>query len=65
MLREGMTATFDIRAGHSVYLLPSTGSVSVNGARVDALSALSIEEETSITIEALQDSELVLIMAAV
>ena len=64
MLKAGTSAIYDIALGHSAYLVPSTGTVVVNGVRLEALSGLTIEQERSITVEATDDAELILIVAA-
>jgi redox-sensitive bicupin YhaK (pirin superfamily) len=61
---SGMTATFEFRPGHSGYLVPATGAVRVNGQRVDACEGLIIRDEAAITIEALADTDLVLVVTA-
>jgi redox-sensitive bicupin YhaK (pirin superfamily) len=60
----GATATFEFRPGHSGYLVPATGAVCVDGQRVDAREGLIVRGEASLTIEALTDAELVLVVTA-
>ena len=62
MLKAGTSATYDIAPGHSAYLVPSTGTVVVNGVRLEALGGLTIEQERSIAVEAAHDAELILIV---
>ncbi len=64
MLAAGTTATFDFQPGHSGYLVPATGSVRIGGERVEAREGLVITDEASITIEAINDAELVLVVTA-
>ncbi|HEF5875342.1 TPA: pirin family protein [Burkholderia cenocepacia] len=60
----GATATFVFLPGHSGYLAPARGSVRVNDQTVEAGEGLVIQEETAIEIDALADSELVLVTMA-
>ena len=60
----GAMASFDFQPGQSGYLVPATGTVRVNGQRVDTCEGLIIRDEASIAIEALTDAELVLIVTA-
>jgi hypothetical protein len=64
MLRAGTSTIHDIAVGHWAYLVPSTGVITVNGFRVEALDGLSIREELSIRVEAITDAELLLIVTA-
>jgi quercetin 2,3-dioxygenase len=64
MLKAGTSTTYDIAEGHCAYLVPSTGAITVNAFRVEALNGLSIREEPSITIEAIKDAELLLIVTS-
>ncbi|PLZ00725.1 hypothetical protein CY652_19915 [Burkholderia sp. WAC0059] len=64
MLRAGTSTTYDIAPGHSAYLVPSTGAITVNGLRVETLNGLTIRDEPSIAVEAITDAELLLIIAA-
>ena len=51
-------------SGDAGYLVPATGAVEVNGALVQAREGLVIKKETAISIKAIQDSELVLVVTA-
>lgn len=46
------------------YLVPSTGSVEVNGVHLDARDGAAIREEAVVRVTALEDSELVLVDVA-
>ncbi len=46
------------------YLVPATGAIEVNGLRLDARDGAAIRDEASLTITALEDSELVLVDTA-
>lgn len=65
LLTAGSAATFDFPPGHSGYLVPASGVVSVDGTCVQAREGLVIIDERSITIKAVEDAELVLIVTAV
>lgn len=64
LVNAGASVTFDFPAGHSGYLVPATGAIFVGGNHVAAREGLAITDETSITIEAVEDTELVLIVTA-
>ena len=51
---------------HALGLLdkPNTGSIEVNGVRVETRDGLAIEQEPVLTVTALEDSEIVLIDVA-
>ena len=51
-------------AGRHLYLVPATGSIRVNDLEAKARDGLAITKEDTITITALEDSELVLVDAA-
>jgi quercetin 2,3-dioxygenase len=60
---ESTTYTFADPTRHG-YLVPSTGTVEVNGLRLDTRDGAAIRDEPAITITALEDSELVLVDTA-
>jgi quercetin 2,3-dioxygenase len=64
VLPAGVTAWFDIKAGHAAYLVPAVGSVVVNGVHVKAREGVALHDEPMIAVEALSDAELVLVVAA-
>ena len=63
-LKAGETATYDAEKARHLYLVPAVGSVEVNGVRVNARDGAAIHGETTLTITALADAELVLVDAA-
>jgi redox-sensitive bicupin YhaK (pirin superfamily) len=63
-LKAGETARYPFGASRSGYLVPATGAVELNGIRVNARDGVAIRDEASVTITALEDSELVLVDAA-
>lgn len=62
VLSSGTTTTFVFQPGQSGYLVPATGAVRVTGQRVDAGEGLIIRDEAEIAIEALADTDLVLVV---
>ncbi|KAB1085371.1 pirin family protein [Neorhizobium galegae] len=64
LLHTGDKTSMDVAPGHSAYLVPTVGSVIVNGVRVAAREGLALRNEPSLEIEALSDAELVLVISA-
>jgi len=63
-LKAGETAEYRLGAGRHGYLVPSTGSVEVNGVRLNSRDGAAIQDEELISVTALEDAELVLVDAA-
>jgi len=63
-LKAGETLTHDVGEGRHAYLVPAVGSVRLNGERYDARDGAAISGGTSLTIEAIDDSEIVLVDAS-
>jgi len=63
-IRAGETAEYPLGAGRHGYLVPATGSVEVNGVRLDARDGAAIRDEAVLSIKALEDAEIVLVDAA-
>ncbi len=64
-VKAGESVTYTpSQADRHLYLVPATGSVRVGAIEAKARDGLAITKETSITITALEDSELVLVDAA-
>ncbi|WP_374574672.1 pirin family protein [Phenylobacterium sp.] len=63
-LKAGETATYPLGADRHGYLVSATGSVEVNGVRLDARDGAAILGEAELTVTALDDAELVLVDAA-
>jgi redox-sensitive bicupin YhaK (pirin superfamily) len=63
-LKAGETAEYDLGENRYGYLVPSTGSVEVNGVRLDARDGAAIRDEPKLRVTALEDAELVLVDAA-
>lgn len=63
-LKAGESTTYVLADGRQVYLVPSTGSVEINGVKLDARDGAAIRNEPALRVTALEDSELVLVDAA-
>ncbi|MGB3864839.1 MAG: pirin family protein [Xanthobacteraceae bacterium] len=63
-LKSGEVASYALGQGRSGYLVPATGAVEINGVRADARDGVAIRDESTLTITALADSEVVLVDAA-
>jgi len=64
LLQAGARASFSFRKGDAGYLVPATGEVEVGMVQVGAREGLVIENEKMIAINALRDSELILVVTA-
>ena len=60
-LRAGESVDYALGAGRHGYLVPASGAVEVNGARIDERDGAAIQDTASIKIKAIKDSELVLV----
>ncbi|WP_379549983.1 pirin family protein [Qipengyuania sp. DGS5-3] len=64
-IKEGEIVTYTPRdASRHLYLVPATGKVKIGEIAAEARDGVAITDEDSITITALEDSELVLVDAA-
>jgi redox-sensitive bicupin YhaK (pirin superfamily) len=63
-INAGETVTLDLIKGGHTYLVPAKGAVEVNGTKVNARDGAAIRDLDSITVTALEDSEVVLVEAA-
>jgi len=63
-LKAGESAQYTADKSRNLYLVPATGSVEVNGVRVNSRDGAAIRDESKLTIRAIEDSELVLVDAA-
>jgi redox-sensitive bicupin YhaK (pirin superfamily) len=63
-LKAGETIAYPIGAGRNGYLVPATGKVTLNGVQLDARDGAAIQQEETITVTAVEDSEIVLVDAA-
>jgi redox-sensitive bicupin YhaK (pirin superfamily) len=60
-LKAGETAEYRLGAPRHAYLVPATGKIEVNGVTVNARDGVAIEDETALTVRALEDAEIVLV----
>ncbi len=63
-LRAGETVRLPIGAGRKMYLVPVTGSITVNGVTANARDGVAIGDETEVTIIAVDPVELVAVDVA-
>jgi quercetin 2,3-dioxygenase len=63
-LKAGETVEYPLGAERHGYLVPSTGTVEVNGVRIEARDGAAIAREATIKVKAIEDAELVLVDAA-
>ena len=61
VLRAGTATSFDFRPGHSGYIVPVSGTIVVDRQQVEDREGLVIRGETSISIDARTDAEVILI----
>lgn len=62
-LKRNQALTYDTASDRLLYLVPSAGSVSVNGVQLDARDGAALKQLRQLTITAVCDSELVLVDA--
>ncbi|SFP45965.1 pirin family protein [Sphingomonas rubra] len=63
-LAAGERVEHRVGAGRHAYLVPATGALLVDGERIDARDGAAIPGGRTVTIEALEDAEIVLVDAA-
>jgi redox-sensitive bicupin YhaK (pirin superfamily) len=63
-LKAGETVEYPLGADRHGYLVPSTGTIEVNGVRIEARDGAAIAEEPVLKVKALEDAEIVLVDAA-
>ena len=63
-VKAGETITYALGNSRNAYLVPATGSVEVNGVRIETRDGAAISDTAEITVRALEDSELVMVDAA-
>jgi redox-sensitive bicupin YhaK (pirin superfamily) len=63
-LKAGESTTYVLADGRQAYLVPSTGSVEINGVKLDARDGAAIRNEPALRVTALEDAELVVVDAA-
>jgi len=60
-LKAGESLTYDLAPGRRAYLVPAVGAVDVNGTALNARDGAGIVDETTLTITAREDAELVMV----
>ena len=63
-LEAGETADYKLGKTRRGYLVPATGSIEVNGVRLDARDGAAIADEAVLSVKALSDAEIVLVDSA-
>jgi redox-sensitive bicupin YhaK (pirin superfamily) len=63
-LKAGETATYLLGRDRRAYLVPAIGAVEIEGVRVDTRDGAAISQVETLTVTALEDSEIVLVDAA-
>ena len=62
-LKAGESATYELGEGRHAYIVPAVGATEVNGERLNARDGAAIKDVGTITVTAIEDSELVLVDA--
>jgi quercetin 2,3-dioxygenase len=60
-LKAGETAEYALDEGRRAYLVPATGLIDINGLRAQARDGVAIENERTLRVTAIEDSEIVLV----
>jgi redox-sensitive bicupin YhaK (pirin superfamily) len=63
-LKAGETAEYALAGGRHAYLVPASGTVELNGVKLEARDGAAIREEPMLRLTALEDTELVLVDVA-
>lgn len=63
-LREGQSTRISLAPGHLAYLVPAAGVVTVNGTPVGPRDGAAITDESSVTIAAQRDADVVMVDVA-
>jgi len=63
-LKAGETATYPLGKDRRAYLVPASGAVEIDGVRVNARDGAAIADLDTLTVTALEDSEIVMVDAA-
>jgi redox-sensitive bicupin YhaK (pirin superfamily) len=63
-LNAGETIIHEVGEGRHVYLVPATGALEANGERLEARDGAAVPGGTTLTLTAIEDSEIVLVDAA-
>ncbi|MAW98941.1 MAG: hypothetical protein CMN72_04695 [Sphingomonas sp.] len=63
-LRAGESAEYRLGTDRRGYLVPATGAVEIDGIRINARDGAAIKDVETLTVTAIEDSEIVLVDAA-
>jgi redox-sensitive bicupin YhaK (pirin superfamily) len=63
-LKAGESATWDLAPGRVAYLVPTLGAVDLDGIRLDPRDGAGVRDQSSLTVTAIDDAEVVLVDAA-
>lgn len=63
-LKAGETIEYPLGAARRAYLVPAVGAVEVNGVRANARDGVAAKDVATLTLTAIEDSEVVLVDAA-
>jgi quercetin 2,3-dioxygenase len=63
MLKAGDTLDLELEDGEHAYLVPAIGRITIGGLDVGARDGVAIAEERRVTINAVEDSEIVAVVA--
>lgn len=63
-LKAGESATYPLGKDRRAYLVPASGAVEIDGVRVNARDGAAIADLDTLTVTALEDSEIVMVDAA-
>lgn len=63
-LSAGESVSYELAQGRHAYLVPATGAVRVGDVRINARDGAAIRDLASLTVTALEDSEIILVDAA-
>ncbi|MBA1204092.1 pirin family protein [Pseudomonas capeferrum] len=63
-LGAGEKTEFHLEPGRKAYLVLAKGSIEINGLRANARDGVAIDDETVLSVEALEESEIVLVDVA-
>lgn len=63
-LAAGQSATYDLGPGRRAYLVPTTGAIEVGGVRLAPRDGAAVVDEPTLTLTAIEDTEIVLVDSA-
>jgi redox-sensitive bicupin YhaK (pirin superfamily) len=60
-LMAGQRLTYNLDPGRKAYLVPTSGKITIGGAVIEARDGAAVREETALHLEALADTEVVMV----